>query len=441
MAEAWLAELSEFLRIPSVSADVAHAGDVARAAEWVSDFVRAAGGQADLVETKQQPLVVGEIPASTRPEDAATVLVYGHFDVQPPAPLDLWDSPPFEPTVEGEWLVARGVADDKGQLYVLLKAAAELAAERTLPVNVRVACDGEEEIGGDSIVDFVSADERGADVALVFDGGMERRDVPIFCTATRGLVAYDVRVRTGARDLHSGMYGNAALNATHALIHALDAILPRNGRAPDPLREGIAPLTPEERASWAELKAGDEMLGEQGARPYDERAAEEFWLRTTAETSVDVNGILGGKPGLRNTTLPVVAEAKFTIRLAPGQDPDTVGAAAQRLIHEATPAGAELELQQESSTPPGLVSATSRAVQLAAEPFERVFGRRPLFVRVGGTLPIFPALADRGIPAILTGIGLPESNIHSPNERLLLDYVPRGIEVARELYAAFANLR
>ena len=441
MAEAWLAELSEFLRIPSVSADVAHAGDVARAAEWVSDFVRAAGGQADLVETKQQPLVVGEIPASTRPEDAATVLVYGHFDVQPPAPLDLWDSPPFEPTVEGEWLVARGVADDKGQLYVLLKAAAELAAERTLPVNVRVACDGEEEIGGDSIVDFVSADERGAYVALVFDGGMERRDVPIFCTATRGLVAYDVRVRTGARDLHSGMYGNAALNATHALIHALDAILPRNGRAPDPLREGIAPLTPEERASWAELKAGDEMLGEQGARPYDERAAEEFWLRTTAETSVDVNGILGGKPGLRNTTLPVVAEAKFTIRLAPGQDPDTVGAAAQRLIHEATPAGAELELQQESSTPPGLVSATSRAVQLAAEPFERVFGRRPLFVRVGGTLPIFPALADRGIPAILTGIGLPESNIHSPNERLLLDYVPRGIEVARELYAAFADLR
>ena len=441
MREAWLEELSEFLRIPSVSADAAHAGDVARAAEWVRDFVRGAGGIADVVETTTHPLVVGEIRASDGAERAPTVLVYGHFDVQPPAPLELWDSPPFEPTVAGEWLVARGVVDDKGQLYVLLKAAAELAAEGRLPVNVRVACDGEEEIGGHSIVDFVAADERGADVALVFDGGMERRGVPMFCTSTRGLLAYDVTVRTGARDLHSGMYGNAALNATHALLQVLAAIVPRDGRLPEPLRQGIAPVTPDERDSWAELKPGDEMLSEQGARPYDERAADEFWVRTTAEPSVDVNGILGGKPGLRNTSLPVVAEANFTIRLAPGQDPETVAAAAERLVRDATPPEAEVELELDSSTPPGLVSADSPAVQLASEPFERVFGRRPLLVRVGGTLPIFPALADKGIPAILTGIGLPEGNIHSPNERLLLDYVPRGIEVARGLYEAFAGLR
>ena len=441
MEQGWLDELSELLRIPSVSADPAYASDVRRAAEWVRDFVRRVG-EAELVETETQPLVVGEIRASEAAETAPTVLVYGHFDVQPPEPLDLWASPPFEPTIDGEWLVARGVADDKGQLYALLKAAELLASARELPVNVRVACDGEEESGGHAIVDFLAADEYGADACLIFDGGMRKRGVPEFNIATRGMLAFDLRVRTGERDLHSGMYGNAALNALHALIQTLQGVLPVDGHAPAPLHVGVAPPTEAERASWAELTPGGEMLAAQGAVPYDERAAEEFYLRTTAEPSVDLNGILGGKPGLRNTTLPVLAEANFTVRLAPGQEPDAVREAVERLIHEAAPPGATVELTHDDPPArPGLVAPDEPAVRLAQDAFERVFGRRPLLVRVGGTLPIIPALAERRIPTVLTGVGLADSHIHSPNERLLVEYIPLGIDAARECYRAFAALR
>src|SRR5205085_10572243 len=234
MTEAWLAELSEFLRIPSVSADTAHAADVQRAGEWVCEFVRGAGGEAELVQTDAQPLALGEIPASAG-GDAPTVIAYGHFDVQPPPPLELWDSEPFEATVRDGRLYARGVADDKGQLYMLLKAAEQLAGEHALPVNLRVCCDGEEEIGGHSIVDFLAADERGASACVIFDSAMVRDKAPAFNVATRGLIYLHLRVQTGRRDLHSGIYGGAALNAVHALVQALAAVLPREGRLPEPL--------------------------------------------------------------------------------------------------------------------------------------------------------------------------------------------------------------
>ena len=211
--QAWLDELSEWLRIPSVSADQGHHDDVVRAAEWLRDFIRAAGGECELVEgTSPRPLVIGELRASAKDDSAPTVLVYGHFDVQPPEPLDLWDTPPFEPTVVGEWLCARGVADDKGQLYLLAKAAALLAGEDALPVNVRFACDGEEEVGGHAIVDWLQEDERGADAAIVFDAHMPKRGQPAFYIATRGLCYFHVKVRAGGRDLHSGTYGGAVAN-------------------------------------------------------------------------------------------------------------------------------------------------------------------------------------------------------------------------------------
>jgi acetylornithine deacetylase/succinyl-diaminopimelate desuccinylase-like protein len=439
--QAWLDELSELLRIPSVSADPAHAGDVERAGEWVCDFIRRAGGEAELARRDGRPLALGEIRASRDPETAPTVLVYGHFDVQPPAPLEEWESPPFEPTVRGEWLYARGVVDDKGQLYLLLKAAALLAADGALPVNVRVACDGEEEVGGHTIVDYLLTDERGADVCVIFDAGMERRGVPLFNIGTRGLVGFDLEVRTGERDLHSGLFGNAALNAIHALLQTLSGILPRDGRVPEALRAGVQPPSTEERAAWQELTPGAELLAAQGAVPYDERAAEEFYVRTLAEPAVDVNGILGGKPGLRNTTIPVRAQANLTIRLAPGQYGDAIRSAAERLLREAAPPGAEVELSSADSAPPGYVSPDQPAVQLALGAFERAVGRRPLLVRSGGTLPIVPALGERGIPTVLTGFGLPDSNIHSPNERLLVEYVPLGVAAAQELYRAFGELK
>ena len=247
-------------------------------------------------------------------------------------------------------------------------------------------------------------------------------------------------VRTGERDLHSGIFGGAALNAMHALTQILAAVQPREGRLPEPLRAGIAPPTEEEVAAWAELVPGPEMLANAGARAVDPRAAEEFYRRTTAEPSLDVNGIVGGSPLLQKTVLPVFAEANVSIRLAPGQEVETIAAAVERLLREAAPEGAELQVTRLSAAPAGLVPPDASPVQIGLDVFEQAMGTRPLLVRSGGTLPIVPALADKGIPTIISGFALPESNIHSPNERLLAEYLPLGIEVSRELFRGLARL-
>jgi acetylornithine deacetylase/succinyl-diaminopimelate desuccinylase-like protein len=436
----YVAELSDWLRIPSVSADPVHAADVRRAGAWVCEYLRAAGGEASLLDTDVHPLAVGELQASSAPERAPTVLLYGHFDVQPPAPVELWDSPPFEPTRTADHVVARGAVDDKGGLYMLLRAAAELARTGELPVNVRVVADGEEEIAGPSVVDWVADDERRADACLVFDTGMARPDEPAFVIGTRGALAYELKVRTAQRDLHSGI-GNTVLNAVHVTMDMLGAVLPRNGRLPEPLRVGVGSPTEAERASWKRLKSGDEWLAELGALPHDGQALEEFHHRTSFEPSLDVNGIVAGKPGLVNTTVPATAQANFVFRVAPGQDVEAFAAEVERLLRQAAPAGTEVELVRQAMAAPGATRADEPAVRLAADAFERVLGARPLYVRVGGTLPILSALAARRIPAIVTGFGLPDSNAHAPNERLRLDYLPLGIEAARETLTAFAELR
>ena len=440
MDQAWLDDLTEFVRIPSVSADSAHDGDVREAGEWVCEFVRRAGGEAELRDWHGHPLALGEFRASSSDGKAPTVICYGHFDVQPPAPLELWESDPFEATLRDERLYGRGIADDKGQLFMLLKAAEELSARGELPINLRICCDGEEESGGHSIVDFLEADERGGDACVIFDTAMLKRDVPLFNLSTRGLVYVHLRVNTGRRDLHSGVFGGAALNALNALDQILAAVLPADGRAPEPLRAGIVPPTDEELAGWAELTPGGEELAGQGARPADASAAEEFYIRTFAEPSIDVHGIEGGSPQLQKTVLPVEAHANVSIRLAPGQDHERIAAEFERLLREAAPKGAELEIEMLASSPPGLVDPDSPVVQLGLDAFERAVGARPLLVRSGGTLPIVPALADKGIPTILTGFALPDSNIHSPNENLLADYVPLGVNAAVELYKEFGKL-
>jgi acetylornithine deacetylase/succinyl-diaminopimelate desuccinylase-like protein len=438
VTDAWFDELSELLSIPSVSADPERVGDVARAAEWLAAFIQRAGGSAEVVPTDTQPLILGDLAASNG--SAPTVLVYGHVDVQPPDPLELWESDPYTLEQRGEWLYARGVVDDKGQLYMLAKAAAELSAAGELPVNVRFACDSEEETGGHQIVEFLAGDERGADAALIFDSGMTTRGVPEFAVATRGLVYFHVTVRTGARDLHSGIFGGAALNATHALMQALSALHARDGRLPEPLRAGIAAPSDEERAAWAELVSGEQMLAEAEVSPVDANGAGEFYLRTTAEPSLEVNGIVGGSPILQKTVLPVMAEANVSIRLAPGQQVEEIGDAVERLLREAAPEGAELDVQRLSSAAAGLVPPHAQAIKLAQDAFEHTMARRPLLVRSGGTLPIVPALVDKGIPTVVTGFGTPESNIHSPNECLLAEYMPLGIETAKELYRRLAAL-
>jgi acetylornithine deacetylase/succinyl-diaminopimelate desuccinylase-like protein len=437
--EPWFDELAEFIRIPSVSADTAHADDVKRAGQWVCSFIRDAGGTCELIDWHGQPLAIGELRASSG-EDAPTVLCYGHFDVQPPDPLELWESAPFEPEIRGDYLYGRGTVDDKGQLFMLLCAARELAQKGELLVNVRFCCDGEEETGGHSIVEFLEQDERGADAAIIFDSGMIRRDLPAFNVATRGLAYFHITLRTGERDLHSGMYGGAALNAAHALISTLDKLIAHDGTLADELRAGLIAPTEEERSGWRELPPGADELAEQGARPKDASAAEDFYLRTFAEPAIDVNGIATGSPNLQKTVLPVEATANMSIRLAPGQKVEEIAPVVERLLREAAPAGAELEIELWSSSPPGLVPPDAKAIQLGLDAFEKALGARPALTRTGGTLPIVPALADKGIPTVITGFGLPDSQVHSPNERLVAEYVPLGISAARELFLAFASL-
>jgi acetylornithine deacetylase/succinyl-diaminopimelate desuccinylase-like protein len=437
--EPWFDELAELIAIPSVSADPEHADDVRRAAEWVRNMVVSAGGEAQLVDTSGQPLVIGEVRASSGADQAPTVLCYCHFDVQPPAPLDEWESDPFTLVERDGWLYSRGIADDKGQLYIVLSAVRALASEGRLPVNIRIAFDGEEESGGTAIGEFVAADDGPADACLILDGGMTERDKPELTVATRGLIGFDVRVRTGPSDQHSGVYGNAGLNAIHALIECLSAVLPREGRLPEPLRAGIAAPTAEELAAWQQLKPGVKILADAGLAPYDERAAEEFYPRTWAEPSAEINGIHAGKQIL-NTTLVSRAQANFTLRLAPGQEPDEIAGEVRKLIEEATPPGAAVELEYQGGSRPGVVDSGAPAIQLALGAFERAFGVRPLLVRAGGTMPVLATLVDRGVPTILTGVALLESNVHAPNERLPAEYIPLGIRAVSELFVSLGEL-
>jgi acetylornithine deacetylase/succinyl-diaminopimelate desuccinylase-like protein len=441
-SEALVAELAEFVAIPSVSADAAHAADIETAAQWIAGRINEGGGTAGLVPWGARPLVVGEIPASTSPESAPTILTYAHFDVQPPDPLELWESPPFELTRRDGKLFARGVADDKGNMYALVEAARQLADEGSLPVNVRFAFDGEEEVGGDSIVEWLEQDEGRADAALILDGGMASRKLPLFAIAVRGMLYFHLRVRTGTTDMHSGMYGAAALNATHALMSALANVVPRaDGYLPDELRAGRTPPSEDELEAWAQLPSGREQLSPYGATPIAAGAADDFYLRTFADTALDVNGIASGSPDLVKTVLPVEARANVSIRLAPGQDPDKIRTTFERLLRAGLPSGAELEITVKNSARPALTPTDAQAIQLAADAFESIVGGRPLLVRTGGTLPIYAGLVARGLPTLATGFGIEsECNVHAPNENVPEDAIELGVATMREVFTRLGAL-
>ena len=437
------AELAEFVAIPSVSADPAHEGDVEAAAAWVVEKIRRGGGTADALPWRGgRPLVIGEIRASENADAAPTVLCYAHFDVQPPDPLGLWKSPPYELTQRDGRLYGRGVADDKINLFVAVEAAARLAAAGRLPVNVRLAFDGEEEIGGVSIVEWLEQDDRGADAALILDGAMVTSDLPQFYVGVRGMLYFHLAVRTGTSDMHSGMFGGAALNAMHALLAALSRVLPGpDGRVPGELRAGITPPSEEEFATWAQLPSGAGQLAAQGAAPIVPGTEDEFYVRTFAETSLDVNGIAGGSPDLTKTVLPVEARANVSIRLAPEQDPEEVRAAFERLLREGLPEGAELEIEVRNSAHPALTPRDATSLRLVADAFERVIGARPLLVRSGGTLPIYAGLVRRGLPTLATGFGIEsEANVHAPNENVPEDAISVGVETMSEVFLALGEL-
>jgi acetylornithine deacetylase/succinyl-diaminopimelate desuccinylase-like protein len=432
--DAYLLELGELIAIPTVSADPARREDVRAGAEWVCRFVERAGGSARL--EADGVLAVGELRASTGSDTAPAVLLYGHFDVQPPEPLELWESDPFAATVRDGWLHGRGATDDKGQFFMLLRAAADLAGEGALPVNVLVLGDGEEEVGGTAAWDLLAGLEPRPDAAIVFDGPSESGGLELFL-GTRGLLAVDVRVRTGEVDLHSGHYGGVALNAVNVLVQMLGAVLPRDGMLRHELWVGVTPPTEAERAAWPRRDPAEE-LRRRGARPLP-GALDAYEERRWAEPSLDLNGILGGKPGLRNTSIFAEASAELSVRLVPDQRPAEVAAAVEHLLRGAAPPGAEVELEWEG-TPAARIPAEGALVRRAAAALESALGERPLFVRSGGTLPVFSALAELGIPSVLMGFGVPEGNQHAPNERLPLASLPRGIRAGRALLSSLADL-
>jgi acetylornithine deacetylase/succinyl-diaminopimelate desuccinylase-like protein len=429
-------ELEDWLRIPSVSTGGGDGDALGRACDWVLERIEAAGGTAERVALDgSNPMAVGELRASRA--GAPTVLAYGHYDVQDPGPLEAWESPPFEPTERNGRLYARGAADDKGNFLPLLHVACELARAGELPVNVRFLVEGEEEVGSDSVLRHLRDQPPEADCAIVFDSLMADERTPAINTGARGLVQGPVTVRTGARDLHSGLYGGAVLNALHALMGMLREVLPGpDGRVREELRAGVAPPSDSEHESWALLPSGAAMLAEAGAVEVTPGAADEFWERTGAEPAVDVNMVAGGEP---RTVIPSVAHAQVSVRLAPGQSAAEIGAELERLLRVAAPEGAEVSIDLDLSDP-ALFDAREPALQLAAAAFERACGTPPAFVRLGGTLPLLAVLAEQGMPTIVSGFALGADAFHAPNESYRLESLRLGELTARELYRSLADL-
>lgn len=430
ITDAHFEQLCELLRIESVSSDGKHAAELRAAAEWFADLI----GNAIIVDGLGNPVVDATIPASRAA--APTVLVYGHYDVQAPGPLELWDSPPFEPTVRDGWLRGRGVCDDKGNFYALVRGALDLAAEGELGVHVRVLADGEEEVGGHAVIDHLPAVEGPLDAAIVFDGSMVDAWRPAITTGLRGLVGFQVRVTSGHRELHSGLYGGVAANAVHDLCHILHAVIDHDGDFAD----GIAPVTDDERASWRELPGGEELLASAGAVARDDRAAADAYDRTWAEPSLTVHSIGAGDPSLHKTSIVPEARASLSLRLAPGQDAAAMAERLEAALRGACPAHATLELAPWPSSDPAYIDAADPVVRAGFDAIERATGVRPLAIRSGGSIPIGAALIDRGVPTILTGFGTADDAIHSPNEGMELRRLEWAFASARELYRELAGL-
>jgi acetylornithine deacetylase/succinyl-diaminopimelate desuccinylase-like protein len=431
-----LDELTDWLRIPSISTGDGDPADLARAAEWVVERVRAADGSAEQVVVGDgNPLAVGELAAS-RP-GAPTVLIYGHYDVQSAGDPAAWTTPPFEPAVRDGRLYARGACDDKGNFLPLLHVACELARAGELPVNVRVLVEGEEEIGSESVAEWVRADERGADAAIVFDSDMADERTPAITVGLRGIVQSDISVRVGERDLHSGIYGGSVLNALHVLHDMIAEVIPGpDGRVSEDLRVGIVEPDPAEVESWSRLRPGDEVLAEVGGRPVNPGAGAEYYRRNGADASLEVNMVMGGEP---RTVVPASARATVSLRLAPRQRSDEMAAVLERLLRANVPDGAEVEISMHRAEP-SLFDVNDPVLQLAARAIERATGVAPVMQRSGGSIPIVAELAAAGIPTIVGGFALADDAIHAPDESYRLESLRLGEASARELYAALAEL-
>ncbi len=425
----FLEQLQTLLRIPSISALPEHRDDVARAAEWVSDDLHAIGLENVRVIRDEEggghPLVYGD---RLDAPGAPTVLIYGHYDVQPADPLDLWDTPPFEPTIHGDDLYARGASDDKGQMLALLKGVEAVLAVGPAPVNIKVLIEGEEEVTGQHIERFVRAHPEAlkADVVLVADSPMFAPGVPTLCTGLRGIVYTQIDVRGAARDLHSGLYGGAAPNALNGLAAILDGLKNAYTGVVNVYGyyDDVVPASTEERALWDTLPFDEEayrrdqigasdLAGERTYAPLE---------RTWARPTLDVNGMVGGFTGVgAKTVIPAEAMAKVSMRLVPNQRPEEIYAAFVETVTALQPPGIVATVRQLGLAAPVSLPADTRAMRAAAAALEEVFGRPAASTRMGGSIPIVEAfLTVVGAPAVLAGFGLPDDNLHAPNEKFHL---------------------
>ena len=439
-----LNELNGFLAIPSISALPAHTADCRRAAEWLIAHLKALGCPvATMVEGQGHPVVWAESP--TVP-GKPTLLIYGHYDVQPPDPLDEWTSAPFSPTVRDGKLYARGAADDKGQVFCLLKAyEAVLDSSGRPPLNVHFILEGEEECGGQVISDLLQEKPEltRADVALVCDMSYYAPGWPAVYTALRGLCYAEISVRTLERDLHSGTYGGVAPNAIETLGRILTTLKSESGEIHVPgLYEAVEAPTQHELETWQKLPFDreqfltEEVTGKALTGLVDRSVYERVWALPTFE----IHGIRGGFIGEgAKTVIPAQATAKVSLRLVPGQRFEQVGRALQEAVAAAAPPWADVKVTLLHGGNPVQVDVSHPAFEILNEAFEAVEGRRAVQVRAGGSIPIVPELGLSGAPVILTGIGLPDDGLHSPNEKLDLQQLWNGIEIFGRFFELMAR--
>src|SRR5882724_2608677 len=428
-----LDELKDLVRIPSISTAPEHAGDVQRAAQFTADALRTAGMEnVEIIATAKYPLVYADwLHAPGKP----TVLCYGHYDVQPADPLELWKSPPFEPTERDGNLYARGTADDKGQMYSHIKAIEALrAANGTLPVNVKFLIEGEEEVGGASIAKYVAEnpEKLQADVALVSDTAMYAEGMPTLCIGLRGLIYMEVDATGPMRDLHSGLYGGTAPNAVYGLIELLSKAKNADGVIQIPgIYNDVDEPAPAEIASWKSLPFSESefLAKEVGATQLTGEPGRMVFERVWSRPTFEVHGIAGGFTAAgAKTVIPAKATAKVSIRIVPRQNPDEVVAAFREWVRRNTPKGIQTEVRVLSAAPGLVVDPDHAAIRVAARAFGDVFGRETVFIRSGGSIPIVGDFANHlGIPTILMGFGLPDDGLHSPNEKYKIENYFLGI--------------
>jgi acetylornithine deacetylase/succinyl-diaminopimelate desuccinylase-like protein len=442
--DALLSELSEFLAIPSISTLPEHAADCRRAAEWLMERFRALGCPVvELLEGNGHPCIWAESP---KVEGKPTVLVYGHYDVQPVDPLDEWVTPPFEPTVRDGNLYARGAVDDKGQVYVMLQAyERSLDSEGKPPLNVRFIIEGEEECGGQVIFDRLRAEpERTAvDAVIVADMGYYAPGIPAVHTALRGLCYAEIHVRTLERDLHSGTYGGVAPNAMETLVRLLTDLKDRSGRIRIPkLYKSVKEPSKAERKAWKSLPfdedkfLAEEVTGKALTGLDDHSVFERTWALPTFE----IHGIRGGFTGDgAKTVIPAQAMAKVSLRLVPGQSYEKVGKWLTRAVARRTPEWADIEVRLLHGGNPVQCDVTHPVFRVLDEAFESVVGRGTVPVRAGGSIPVVPELQKGGAPVLLTGIGLPDDGLHSPNEKVTVQQLWDGIAVFERFFRLYAE--